>query len=184
MGCADDEFSSDCRYKAVVVVRQMQPFQFFAIETGHITFSGHIDIVADACCTRRIEVAFDRTMLLNIGAVGLHGKDATVQRTAYHSSVRSYCHRLNNIVFVGQLVVDEVHIEELINALVGSHPQLVPAVYEETLDEIETSSQLSHRLSVVTIDGVGVGDEQLTLLGTAHVESIVGCFKVEGLQHR
>ena len=74
-----------------------------------------------------------------------------------------------------EAMIGETAVEETVSALVGGHPKAVPAVDEEVLDEVETTSQqVQASVGIEGVEAVGVGQKQLVAVRGAHKETVVG----------
>ena len=74
----------------------------------------------------------------------------------------------------------EVSMEEEIHPLVGGHPHAVPFVDEQALDKVEPAGEFADGFSIITIEIVGISDEELSVLALSGEESIVGSLEREG----
>lgn len=82
---------------------------------------------------------------------------------------------------VGQRVVHEVQLEEIVHALVGGEPDVAFAVDEHLPDEVDAVHQELHlpRIGVETVQAVRVVQVDVALAVGAGLHAVVGCREAE-----
>ena len=71
--------------------------------------------------------------------------------------------RADDIVPVKETMAGEIAVVEAVEALVGSRPEAVPAVDEDAPDKVEAVCELLQGDAVEAPDGMGIGDEDVSL---------------------
>ena len=93
-------------------------------------------------------------------------------------------HCPDDVVLVGELVVAETAVEEAVDALIGGHPEAVPAVDEDVADEVDAGEELSHLLMVAEVDAVLVGHDKAAAMQSSDGQSVAGSAPVGGCEQR
>ena len=171
-----------CGEEAVVEHRQVEPLPAIAFAGQHASAAQQVGGVADAGGIGVEEVVFAPWICQRAQFPGRRAaQQFAVECADCQQSPGGGVDGAQDVVVVGQRVVHEVQLEEIVHALVGGEPDVAFAVDEHLPDEVDAVHQELHlpRIGVETVQAVRVVQVDVALAVGAGLHAVVGCREAE-----
>ena len=171
-----------CGEEAVVEHRQVESLPAVAFAGQYASAAQQVGGVADAGCVGVEEVVIAPWIGSRAQFPGRRAaQQFAVERADCQQSPGGGVDGAQDVVVVGQRVVHEVQLEEVVHALVGGEPDVAFAVDEHLSDEVDAVHQLLHLpcAGVEAVQAMRVVQVDVALAVGAGFHAVVGCREAE-----